>query len=614
MNTLRHRAAAAAIAALLVGTTSFSGTTPDGTSLTYQGRLFESGAPMTGQVDARFRVFDQPVGGTLVAGPVTRTGIDVNGGIFATDVDFGPIFVGAERWLQIDVRSSPGGGAYESLSPRQLITPAPTSQFAMVAGSMAWNDISGIPAGFADGTDDEGPWDFSGFSAVANRNVGIFADPPQTLLHIGNSPVGSPLLTPPSDLLIRTQTAVVELVSSDVTTRPGSTISFKGADASGDLIDHWALFRYDTSLYFSYGPGVGPDFNPVMMALSSAGHLGVGTFDPVSILHLANDNVTFDSPAVLTEHTDLLVVSQDALLELVSTGQGSVGSTLSLKEVDGAGSLHNHWAIFRRTDVDGARLDLSFGQDRAASNNPRILSILADGRIGMGTTNPFAKVDVRRFDPSSTTISGRSDGTGAGVGVLGSASTGYGVYGEATGNSGVNYGVFGEASGSASYAVFAAGRLAASGTKSFVIDHPTRPEEEFLFHYSTESPQPQNAYNGVVTLNQAGRATVELPDYFAAINTDFRYQLTAIGEPALLYIAEEILNNQFVIAGGTPGMKVSWEVKAQRSDLYVQRMGAPESLRKSPELQGRYLMPGLYDQPADKGIRPHQAISEEVTR
>ncbi len=41
-----------------------------------------------------------------------------------------------------------------------------------------------------------------------------------------------------------------------------------------------------------------------------------------------------------------------------------------------------------------------------------------------------------------------------------------------------------------------------------------------------------NIYNGTVTLDGQGRAAVALPDWFEALNRDYRYQLTPIGGPA----------------------------------------------------------------------------------
>ena len=78
------------------------------------------------------------------------------------------------------------------------------------------------------------------------------------------------------------------------------------------------------------------------------------------------------------------------------------------------------------------------------------------------------------------------------------------------------------------------------------------------------SPEPTAVYNGNVVLDARGEAVVVLPDGFAALSDEVRYQLTCIGGFAPVYVAEEITTNRFSIAGGVPGMKVSWQVTAVR--------------------------------------------------
>src|SRR5262249_52862 len=89
-----------------------------------------------------------------------------------------------------------------------------------------------------------------------------------------------------------------------------------------------------------------------------------------------------------------------------------------------------------------------------------------------------------------------------------------------------------------------------------------------LSHSFVESPDMMNIYNGVVRLDARGRAEVKLPVYFEALNQDFRYQLTAIGASAPLYVAREISGNSFQIAGGKPGLRVSWQVTGIGEDGY----------------------------------------------
>ena len=134
------------------------------------------------------------------------------------------------------------------------------------------------------------------------------------------------------------------------------------------------------------------------------------------------------------------------------------------------------------------------------------------------------------------------------------------------------------------------GSLTKSGG-GFKIDHPLDPENQYLNHSFVESPDMMNIYNGNVTLDANGEAWVELLDWFEALNKDFRYQLTCIGGFAPVYVAQEIQDNRFRIAGGTPGMKVSWQVTGIRHDSYAEAHPIPVEEEKPPEEQGTYLHP-----------------------
>lgn len=115
------------------------------------------------------------------------------------------------------------------------------------------------------------------------------------------------------------------------------------------------------------------------------------------------------------------------------------------------------------------------------------------------------------------------------------------------------------------------GNLSVSnGSKNFRIDHPLEPESKYLIHASIESSERKNLYDGVATLDQRGRAVVELPSWFEALNDQFRYQLTPIGGPGPdLHIAEEIVNNRFTIAGGRAAQRVSWQITGVRRDRWA---------------------------------------------
>ncbi len=145
------------------------------------------------------------------------------------------------------------------------------------------------------------------------------------------------------------------------------------------------------------------------------------------------------------------------------------------------------------------------------------------------------------------------------------------------------------------------GSLSSQSTKT-QIDHPQDPANKYLVHSSVESPDMKNVYDGVATLDDTGEAVVRLPDYIEAFNNDFRYQLTCIGGFAPVYVAEEIQDNEFKIAGGNPGMKVSWMVTGVRNDVYAKANPIEVEQAKSEEEKGKYLHPELFGEPVDKSV------------
>jgi hypothetical protein len=232
---------------------------------------------------------------------------------------------------------------------------------------------------------------------------------------------------------------------------------------------------------------------------------------------------------------------------------------------------------------------------------------------------------VHVVSPSDTGVWAESTGGLAGVHGATNNVNGYGVLGINGGTTGNSYGVVGQTGSSAGWGVFAFGRSGASGVKTFRIDHPDDPENKYLLHYSTESPEVLNAYSGTAVLNEQGEAVVALPTYFARINKDPRYTLTAIGAAMpLLHVGEEISGADleegakaepgqavpvcsFRIAGGAAGAKVCWRVEAVRNDRWVRRHGAPVEVEKQGVERGTYQEPELYGKPPEKGMMRGEA-------
>ena len=132
----------------------------------------------------------------------------------------------------------------------------------------------------------------------------------------------------------------------------------------------------------------------------------------------------------------------------------------------------------------------------------------------------------------------------------------------------------------------------------FTVDHPTDPKNKYLSHSFVESPEMLNVYSGTVTTNRDGVARVRLPAYFDALNRDFRYQLTVIGEFARAMVSEEIKDNEFAIRTDPGRVKVCWQVTGVRKDAWAEANRIPVEETKPKAERGRYLHPELFEKKA----------------
>lgn len=106
-----------------------------GSAFTYQGRLNDGSIAASGTYDLQFALFDAASGGTQQSGTWTQLAQGVTNGLFTVTLDFGGFFPGADRWLEIGVRTN-GGGAFTTLTPRQKFTATP---YAITAGNLSGN-------------------------------------------------------------------------------------------------------------------------------------------------------------------------------------------------------------------------------------------------------------------------------------------------------------------------------------------------------------------------------------------------------------------------------------------------------------------------------------------
>jgi hypothetical protein len=261
--------------------------------------------------------------------------------------------------------------------------------------------------------------------------------------------------------------------------------------------------------------------------------------------------------------------------------------------------------------------------------------VTAGGRIGVGSATPDARLTAQDVGPSrggaldQAAIIGRMSNPapvgngGETAGVRGVNDEGHGVQGQSVSSVGVEgtsqtgTAIFAECQSgrglfartiSGPHAGFFAGNVHINGSLSkpgggFAIDHPLDPVNRYLNHSFVESPERKNLYDGVVALDDEGRAEVALPEWFAALNRDLRYQLTAIGVPApSLHVARELANGRFWIAGGAAGQTVSWQVSGIRDDAWARGNPLEVEEAKTGDERGRYLHPELYGHTEEQSV------------
>lgn len=241
----------------------------------------------------------------------------------------------------------------------------------------------------------------------------------------------------------------------------------------------------------------------------------------------------------------------------------------------------------------------------------------ATGVYGSGATYGVDAV-TNSTAPNAAGVRGSINSSAAGAaGVWGrnsaAACCGFGVYGEHTGQ---GIGVYGESSNGFAVSGYSpnnwsgyfqgnmrvVGNLQKS-SGSFTIDHPLDPANKYLSHSFVESPDMMNVYNGNVTTNVKGFATVTLPDYFQALNRSFRYQLTIVGTRGWrARVVKEIAKNRFTIQTDEPGVKVSWQVTGVRQDRWANENRIKVIESKNAADRGQYLNPELFNKPRSASV------------
>jgi len=248
------------------------------------------------------------------------------------------------------------------------------------------------------------------------------------------------------------------------------------------------------------------------------------------------------------------------------------------------------------------------------------LIVTSDSTLNLSNLSTTLDIGVYSNSTSGLGVYGNSTSS-YGAGVYGESTTGDGVVGYSTSNAGVygssntgvgvsgssvnNIGVYGSTGNVNSYAGWFVGNVNITGSiakasGTFKIDHPLDPAHKYLSHSFVESPDMLNIYNGNVVLDANGEAIIALPNWFEALNRDFRYQLTAIGQASPdLFISTKISGNRFKISGGKAEQEVSWLVTGIRQDAWANANRVQVEEDKTEAEQGKYLHPEAFGLPRE---------------
>ena len=525
--------------------------------LNHQGFLTDiGGVPVNGNVAMTFGIYATPTGGAPLWSE-NHAVVAVTAGVFhvvlgaVTPLPVGT-FTGAEFWLQTTA------DGVDQL-PRRSLASVPYAFRAAVA-DFAESGVS--------------PWDVSGTDiSRPSGNVGIGTASPNYPLDVAGS-----------------VNAGAEFVASSGYTGSYGTIL---------SVPHYLRKRLLSSYWnATVGDYVdievpGNDGSGNRLRITSKGSVGIGTETPAYPLEVETAAVG----TVAYFHSGATSGTNHAC-----NGQAlGVGAARNIGGYFAAsGAVENHALVvppgsgnvgLGTVAPDRAMMLEVQGTAKVIATPPPDLSqALYVESLSVG--RPFDRAAIRGVGRGLLGTGVRGSGDGDGVGVWGTG--GVGIVGETVG--GLNRAA--EFMG----AVVIIGTLRKS-SGGFRIDHPLDPESKYLHHSFVESPDMMNVYNGTITTDDKGEAVVVLPDYFEALNRDFRYQLTVIGQFAQAIVSSEIRSRQFTVRTDKPKVKVSWQVTGIRQDAYAKAYPILVEEEKVDGERGKFLHPEVFDRSPDERIQ-----------
>jgi len=561
------------------------------TGFSYTGRLVISGVPANGNYDFRFTLFNAPTAGAQVGASLTRSGVPVASGKYTVTLDFGTdSFADAPLYVQIAYRKSGTSNAYKNIAGRLLLT----VRFSIVASDTL--ALQGTPVSPTPPTNGQ-VLKFDGTQWKPGPDAGG-----------ASYSAGAGLQLVGSVFSIATGGVVTSMLANRAVTGEKIALPWNvGGPSSAPLIaltntgSGEGLYGFSVHASGVFGHS---DTNIGVRGLS---------FKNTGVYGFSENGTGVDGHS--TNATGVFGHSDNGwgAHGFSRSNVGVAGISDSLDGVLGHTNAVGRSGVHGRTDTDGWGVSGYSGAGFA-------------GVLGWGGRNGVSGFTSSQWDSG---VYGQNDGWGYGVagssnhtGVLGQswggtidgnlAETPKGVWGANYAN---GYGVLGtgvDGSGVLGYsrnswAGFFLGKAKVTGyfespDKHFKIDHPLDPTNRYLVHACVESSERKNLYDGNVTTDANGDAEVLLPEWFEALNTDFRYQLTVIGQFAQAIVATEIAGGRFTIKTDRPFVKVSWQVTGVRKDAYARAHPLEVEPEKPEGERGKYQNPVEHGQPERMGI------------
>lgn len=340
------------------------------------------------------------------------------------------------------------------------------------------------------------------------------------------------------------------------------------------------------------------------LMLTAGGNLGLNTVNPQHMLDV-NGTVSAAGLRMPTGAGDGYFLRSDA---------SGAGSWFQSAWIQPDISNLQTAATVRIENISGVAPDSLVRMRSAAINPTLVVRNLSDANPNIGRTAILSAV---RGTPNANAVTGtysvaESATNTIAIGAAGVAlgpATNYGLFGSATGGT-TNYGVYGQAA-NPGWAGYFGGSLFANassaGVKSFLIDHPLDPANKFLEHSSIESNERMNLYRGQIVTDAKGFATINVPDWFSALNENIQAQLTVVDDSEEFIIAKVVRQNpdgSFRIRTSQAGIQVNWMLSGVRKDPTSNHRPMQVERMKSGYEKGKYLDPEAY------GLGPEHSMVE----